>query len=111
MKYASNSSKTEPHPASSYYCRKKVQLSTKTIWEEIRQCQHIYEEECFHVYESIFEFKKIKECKDVFVKECIVENIEKNEMKDIEVCLRRKERDCDQEGPQVCTIESDMGKS
>ena len=40
-------------------CQKKVIMSEEIVFEEHKQCNHIYEEHCYPMYKTVMEFKRV----------------------------------------------------
>ena len=91
-------------------CINKVILSENVIMEQTKQCSHIYEEECYPMYQTVMEIKNVKECEEKYKTVCWMGNRDVSEKKMVELCLRRKERDCNEVGPTVCTTEFEMSE-
>ncbi len=93
-----------------YVCQEKVVMTENIVMEDKEQCTHIYEEECFPVYNTVYKMEQVKECRTLMKKVCYTDYLERSDVRDVELCLARKERDCDEVGAMVCTTEPEMSK-
>ena len=100
---------TEEYASIETKCTNKVILSENVVLEQTKQCSHIFEEECYPMYETVMELKKVEECVEKFKTVCYVGHREVAKKKIVELCLRRKERDCNEVGETVCSPEHEMG--
>ena len=54
-------------------CVKKVELETRTEWEEAVMCEHSYNKRCQKSLVTVFTSVQEEECEEEFVKNCFIE--------------------------------------
>jgi len=83
-------------------CVEKVMMTEETVYDNVIECHHSYDEKCHTTYKTIYDPQQMEMCEEVFEKLCYIEYKKKAEDETVEVCNDFLSRDCEEEGPIVC---------
>ena len=86
-------------------CLDKIEMVEETEYDEVVTCDHSYDQRCTTSYTTTYEAQQEEECEENFRKNCFIAYSQTAQEVTVEICRTSLVKDCDAEGPTVCSTE------